>query len=271
MAASHLADVQQWLMAAITHAPSDSTQRSADVLLPSQRLSADERLHVYQSAYLARLGECLRGEFPAVAAAVGEETFQQFAVAYIERCPPTSYTLAELGSSFPESLAEMRPPRTNDAPDFADFVVDLARYERVISEVFDAEGPETDRSSSNEAVSASDPGEFVAGRIEFYPCVRLLWCDFPVHEYRSAIRREESPPLPQPDETHLLIARQEYIVRRWTIPPWQYAVLERLLAGEPIAAALATITAPLTPVDIEAAFREWTSRQVIRRWIGSGK
>ncbi len=267
MTASRLADVQQWMLEAITRSPSD-TPLSSHILLPSQRLSAEERLRVYQSAYLARLGECLRGEFPAVVAAVGDDTFNEFAVAYIERYPPGSYTLGELGRHFPEFLAELRPPKTDDAPDFGDFLVDLARYERTISEAFDAEGPETDRTSLEDRRAVRDPGEFAAGRIEFYPCVRRLRCDFPVHEYRSAVRRDESPPLPEPDETHLLIARQEFIVRRWVIPAWQSAMLERLQSGETIAAALVTIIDATTPDAIESVFREWTSRQVIRRWIG---
>ncbi len=267
MTASHLANVQQWMLGAITRSPSD-TPLSTNVLLPSQRLSAEERLRVYQSAYLARLGECLRGEFPAVVAAVGDDTFNEFAVAYIERYPPGSYTLGELGRRFPEFLEELRPPKTDDAPDFGDFLVDLARYERTIAEAFDAEGPETDCTPPEERMAVRDPAEFAAGRIEFYPCVRLLRCDFPVHEYRSAVRRDESPPLPEPGATHVLIARQEFIVRRWVIPAWQSAVLERLLSGETIAEALATIIDETTPDAIESVFREWTSRQLIRRWIG---
>lgn len=267
MTASRLADVQQWMLGAITRS-SSGTPISTAVLLPSQRLTVEERLRVYQSAYLARLGECLRGEFPAVVAAVGDDTFNEFAVAYIERYPPGSYTLGELGRRFPEFLAELRPPKTDDAPDFGDFLVDLARYERTISEAFDTEGPETDRIRPEKRRAVREPAEFAAGSIEFYPCVRRLRCDFPVHEYRSAVRRNESPPLPEPCATHLLIARQEFIVRRWVIPEWQSTMVERLQSGETIADTLATIIDETTPDAMESVFREWTSRQVIRRWIG---
>ncbi len=273
MAASRLADMQQWMLGAITRRPPDMPGLSIDVLLPSQRLSVEERLRVYQSAYLVRLGECLRSEFPAVVAAVGDDTFNEFAVAYIERCPPGSYTLGELGRRFPEFLAELRPAKTDEHPDFGDFLVDLARYERTIAEVFDVEGPETDPLPSEQRLQVADAAAFAAGRIEFYPCVRLFRSDFPVHEYRSAVRRDETPSLPEPRIVPLLISRQEFIVRRWEVPAWQHAVLEQLSAGKTVAESFTRLDArnaeELTPEAITAAFQEWTSRQIIRRWINS--
>lgn len=271
MAASRLADIQRWMQAAITRTSPDSSSVSIDALLPSRQLSAEERLRVYQSAYLARLGECLHGEYPAVAAAVGDDTFNEFVVAYLDRSPSMSYTLGDLGSRFPEFLLELRPPKTDPRPDFGDFLVELAMYERTIAEVFDAEGPETDPLPSEQRLAVTDAATFADGRIEFYPCVRLLRCDFPVHEYRSAVRREALPPVPEPALIHLLISRQEFVVRRWPIPAWQHAMLTELQAGRSVGAALTaagTRHAPeMSAATIQTAFQEWTTRGVIRHWI----
>ena len=270
MTTPRLADVQEWMWGAITRSPTNTSGVSIEALLPSQRLSAEERLRVYQSAYLVRLGECLRSEFPAVVAAVGDDTFNEFAVAYVERCPPASYTLGELGRRFPEFLAELRPPKTDGGPDFGDFLVDLARYERMIAEAFDAEGPETDSLSPELRLQVTDAATFAAGRIEFYPCVRLLRSDFPVHEYRSAVRREETPPLPESSAVHLLISRQQFIVRRWEIAEWQFEVLRELQTGQSIVTALSAAGEhhgeAMSADVIQAAFREWTTRGVIKRW-----
>lgn len=271
---SRLADVQRWMHAAIARLPTDTQEAfSRDVLLPSARLSVEERLRVYQSAYLARLGECLRSEFPAVVAAVGDDVFNEFAVAYVERHPPASYTLGELGRHFPPFLAELRPARTDAAPDFGDFLIDLARYERIVAEVFDAEGPETDPLPPEQRLPVTDAATFAAGRIECYPCVHGLGCDFPVHEYRSAVRRDEAPAPPEPRGVHLLLSREKFIVRRWEIPAWQHALFDELQAGQTVGAALSAVGAvhgnELTPDGLQTVFREWTTRGVIRRWTGT--
>ena len=86
-----------------------SPERLHEVVLPSQRLSSRERLEIYNRAYYARLLECLREQFPALVLAVGEETFDQFSMAYLQRFPSRSYTLHELGGDFARYLAQTRP------------------------------------------------------------------------------------------------------------------------------------------------------------------
>ena len=70
-----------------------------------------DRLAIYGSAYYLRLLECMREEFPATAHALGEETFDGFAAAYLQQYPSRSYTLCQLGTHFARFLVETRPPR----------------------------------------------------------------------------------------------------------------------------------------------------------------
>ena len=85
--------------------PEDAEQ----VVTRSQALTALERLDIYNRAYFARLLECLREEFPTLLHALGEEAFDDFAIAYLHRYPSRSYTLNQLGVNFPRYLAETRP------------------------------------------------------------------------------------------------------------------------------------------------------------------
>ena len=89
-------------------APAEEAER---VVTRSKALTAVERLSIYGNAYYGRLLECMREEFPAVTHALGEETFDAFATAYLQNYPSRSYTLTQLGKNFPNFLVETRPER----------------------------------------------------------------------------------------------------------------------------------------------------------------
>src|SRR4051794_38898567 len=79
------------------------------VVTRSRALTGLERLEIYNRAYYSRLLECLREEFPVLMHALGEEAFEQFALAYLQQYPSRSYTLNLLGANFPRYFAESRP------------------------------------------------------------------------------------------------------------------------------------------------------------------
>ena len=138
-----LAALQSWMQDRVME-PDDATTEAPStdtVLLGSQRQTADERLAVYQQAYLARLYECLADEFPTVAWMVGSETYQSFCQEYLAAHPSRHYSLDALGAEFPAYLRQTRPA---DAarPSWADLLIDVATLERTYAEVFDGPGIE---------------------------------------------------------------------------------------------------------------------------------
>lgn len=275
-----LAAVQQWMLSAISSLPADTVlprYAVADVVSPSRALSAEDRLAVYQGAYFARLKDCLQSEFPAVAKAMGEEAFTQIVAAYLLRKPPSSYTLGNLGRDFPAILEELQPQREKSAPDFGDFLVELARYERLIAEVFDEDGPEADATTS---LAAQTGGAVLASSLDvaavslnFYPCVRLAEFAFPVHEFSTAVRHGGAADVPAARPVHLVMTREDFVVRRWETPRWQWLVLQSLQSGLTLAAALARLDElpedqlPPTPwtASIATAFRSWAEANLFRR------
>jgi len=251
--AAPLSQLQAWFQEQLTNLGEATPGWSVDdVIEPSLLRTPAERLSVYQNAYVARLVECLQAEFAAVNRAVGNDAFLQFAAAHLQRHPPHSYTLGRLGAEFAETLAALRPPRDGNGPDFADFLVQLATYERTVNEAFDAEGPERCGSPAAgcaltvESLAGLSPDEFADCRLEFYPCVRLLALSFPVHEYVTAVRHDREPPPMTPREVRLVVHRRDYVVRRWEAPAWQFALLRELHAGQTIGAALQRV--PLASV-----------------------
>ena len=274
-----LVDLQAWMQAVITNpegvaAGVDSDQARQAIVVgsndvnavvcPSQLLGSLERLGVYANAYFARLVECLAAEFPALEHALGDETFTSFAASYLAEYPSDSYTLAKVGSRFPEFLRESRPtdvPR----PGWPDFLIDLATLERTYAEVFDAPGPEGLQLLTPASLDGIPPER--AGNVVLHavPSLRLLELDFPVHEYVTAVRHSENPDTPPPEPTWLVVTRRDFIVRRGTVSRSEFVLLREILTGhtlnEAIAAAIETTAASVDEFAgrLRAWFRDWAA------------
>jgi hypothetical protein len=211
------------------------------VVCRSRALPADERLAIYNRAYFARLLECLRAEFPVLVHAIGDDAFDEFAIAYLQRYPSQSYTLGRLAANFTRYLAETRPDdegAAGSAAGWPDFIIDLATLEWTFSEVFDGPGVERESMLRAEQLQGIPPERWPEARLVPAGCLRLLALRFPVNAYFSAVRRGEKPPLPQAQETFVAITRQKYVVRHYPLSPPQYALLaaiaERRAIGDAI-------------------------------------
>src|SRR5688572_30115349 len=80
-----------------------------EVVAAKRDLSAQKRLNIYTSGYVARLLECMRADFPALRRFVGEPVFDAFAKAYIVTEPSHSPSLFDLGAGFPRFLDQTKP------------------------------------------------------------------------------------------------------------------------------------------------------------------
>jgi hypothetical protein len=265
------------------------------VVTRSQALSAIERLEIYNRAYFARLLECLREEYSVLSAALGDELFDSFAIGYLEAHPSQSYTLSRLGEKFPEFLADTRPvtgglksalraeatvvggtsvppsdsasAETGPTADWPEFMIDLARLERTINEVFDGPGSEGRPVFDGVRLSSISAGRWPETRLVCVPCLRVMRLSHPVNDYFSAIRRGEKPPIPATAPAHLAITRRGYRVLRYPLEPAQHELLQVLLDGEPVGKAIerAAAVSPLTDAQLAGALRDW-----FRFWTAEG-
>lgn len=275
-----LTSIQRWMQSVITHpdgveagidAPATrelidvATAQVECVISRSEAQSSIERLNVYANAYYARLLEVLSSEYPALVHALGTELFQEFAFGYLQEHPSHSYTLSDLSAQFPQHLATTRPTRDSTDPDWADFLIDLATLERTYSEVFDGPGVEKCTLLSSEQLAQVPPDQWPQTKLISAPCLRLLTLQFPVHEYVSAVRRQEQPELPTPSPTWLVITRRHYVVRRVAVQEAEFVALAALIAGECVVDALAAAQdrwrGPIEnlPLEVRRWFRDWAA------------
>jgi hypothetical protein len=277
-----LRQIQNWMQTVIMHlhgvdagAASDEARQFIDVgpqqvervIRRSRALTARERLDIYHRAYYARLVECLREEFPVLRHALGDETFDGFALAYLQKYPSRSYTLNLLGANFPRYLAGSRPADEKDEAGIGwpDFLIDLATLEWTYSEVFDGPGVEGQQLVGPEQLQALSAERWPEARLVPVPCLRLLALRYPVQRYYRAVRQEKDPTYPKPARTFLAITRRQFVVRRYELTRLQHVLLSALVAGELVGEAIqhtATAAGPRLHVlasRLQEWFRNWTA------------
>ncbi len=280
-----LEELQRWTQVVITHVRGvTSGIESADaqdqiavvpaqaerVVTRSRALTAIERLDIYNRAYFGRLLECLRDEYSVLAAALGTEIFDAFAVAYLDAHPSQSYTLGRLGAKFPDFLAETRP--TDAAGDdgkanWPEFMIDLARLERVVNEVFDGPGAEGSPLLDRGRLEAISSEQWPAARLVCVPCLRLVKLNHPVNDYFTAIKRGGKPAIPEPGISYVAVTRREYRVLRYPLDAMQHELLRALIAGESVGTAIerAAAVSSFSDAQLAAALQNW-----FRFWTAEG-
>jgi len=290
-----LDELQRWMQAVVTHPGGVTAGIESDeardqiavvpdqaerVVNRSRALTAIERLQIYNHAYFARLLECLREEYSVLAAALGNELFEGFAVAYLQAHPSQSYTLGRLGTMFPDYLEQTRPgaaDSTGAEASWPEFMIDLARLERTVNEVFDGPGAEGELLLDAGRLQAIPPDRWTDARLICVPCLRLIKLSYPVNEYFTAIRRGDRPAIPKSGVAHLAVTRRDYRVVRYPLEPVQFELLQTLIAGEPVGTAIerAAAVSSLDDAQLAAAlqswFRFWTAEGLFRDVLSSSR
>ena len=270
----NLEQLQRWMLDVITHPGGIAAETAAGeidrVVLPSRSMTSSERMVVYGNAYYARLLECLREFFPCLVHAVGEETFDEFAVAYLQKHPPQSYSLNHLADRFPQFLEDTRPVLADEELSWPDFAIDLARLEQAIDGVFDGPGPEGEPILLAADLQKVDAQIWPEMRLEFVPGLQLLAFRFPVSTYYTAWKRDESPAFPRAEPQFAAIFRRDFIVRRLELSRPQFDLLQALSDGATVGGAIAIAAAQVLNVqafacDLQQWFATWASSQLIAR------
>jgi hypothetical protein len=188
-----LADLQRKMAAAVMMplAPGEEMRETApdgramkDVaesfIAPNSRLTAFERLEIYNRQYWLRVLGALAEDFPAVRAVVGAKRFEELSVAYLSVHPSRSFSLRNLGSKLVEWLIA-NPQWCGRRHALA---VDLARIEWAFVEAFD----NAERTPLTLDQIATLDGE---SRLALQPHVQLLALDYPADDIALRLHGKE--------------------------------------------------------------------------------
>lgn len=228
--------LQHWMKTVITgyghldHKLLEAQQQygltAQEVILENEISGALNRLSVYTNGYVLRLLECLSADYAMVQEFTGPESFRGFATAYLLWKPSSSFTLYDLGKSFPEFLQQLRP-QLPDLPPEQEILLQLpaalALLERARQEAILALGTE----------SQEQPGEISMTDLLFYgttvacpPCLKLLRLPFPVLPVYEALQKKLDYDLPELQTTYLAVSRKNYRLVMEEIEEWIFVFLE---------------------------------------------
>ncbi len=292
-----LTDLQRWFQTVVTHAEGVEagvcSQEAQElfrlrpgelerVVTRSHALSAAERLGIYANAYYSRLLECLGEVFPMLKRTLGEDAFDGLAFGYLQAYPSRSYTLNELGRHFPHYLEQTRPgPAKGEQTDpcassdsvagmedWPLFLIDLARLEWAIYEVFDGPGVEgTEPLSADQLLSFSSE-HWPKAKLTPVVCLQLLATRFPVNDYYTALRRskpEDPVRIPLADDCYVALTRRDFVVRRYNVSKPQFELLTLLQQGRTVGQAIEAIVPTASgeidelATNLQLWFRNWTA------------
>jgi hypothetical protein len=202
-----------------------------------------ERLSIYARGYLDRLLACLRADYPAVHALLGDSLFERFATDYLRAHPPRSYSLFMLGAGFAAHLEATRPaydavPEERRA--LLDLPIDLARVERARLEALRAPGLEQEGTRPENTYDLLLDAERVVARA---PCLRIVESRHDVRAFLAAVDRGEPPRAPPAERTLLAVSRVDYHPTLTPLREWQRAAIELCEIPRPlrdVATTLAT-------------------------------
>lgn len=211
-----LRDIQTWAMGLITDNPqllSDEKRtlfaqpqwQVENLITPSPNLNSHQRLAIYKSSYFLRLLECFKHDYKHLYQSIGDDLFNNFVWHFLEKNPPSSYTLTDLGKHFPNYLiSTLDQNSVNGAIEpWQLYIIELATYERLLLEVYLGEGHET--------CCSIDP--FPLTEVKISPALKILKTNFNF----NFILRQSNPTviqaLPEPQHCYFGITRDNFTVQ----------------------------------------------------------
>jgi hypothetical protein len=149
-------------------------------IAPNSRLTAFERLEIYNRQYWFRVMGALEEDFRALRAVVGSGAFQVLSIAYLTAHPSRSFSLRNLGSKMAEWLWS-NPKYAGRRHRLA---VDVARIEWAFVEAFDLAEHEP---LTLEQIATLDG----ASKLALQPHLRLIALEYPADDLVLGLHARE--------------------------------------------------------------------------------
>ena len=218
---------------------------ASTLIKPNNRLTAFERLQIYNQQYWFRILASLGEDYPGLRRIIGTKKFEKLAVAYLNDCPSESFTLRNLGARL-EIWLRAHPQYVAGVERLA---IDMVRLEWADIDAFD--GAELPRLPPAAAAN-------IAFRLQ--PHLHLLDFAYPVDSllfrYRGIDPRTDiasnavikfqrrlaagRASLPRPRKVYLAVYRLNGTVYFKRLIRDAYVLLKELQAGKPLGDAIET-------------------------------
>ncbi len=238
--------------------------RVAEHVSGNDRLTPSEQADLYREQFFLRHVESLEEDHVGLVHFLGDEAFENLARAYLRAHPPRTPSLRELGAD----LATFVATWDGVPADLRELCTDMARYELVLVDVFDA----ADVPAPDGARLAQIPQDVWLTRpLVWTPHLRLLASGYPVPELRLAAKRgtlaKDAPPR---EAAYHGVFRRDDVVVFERLEAEAFRLLVLLTGGESLASACDKLSASMTDDEaarVEAEVGAWFQRWASWGWI----
>lgn len=244
-------------------------ERSAQMILPNDRLTAHERLELYARQYWWRIRDSIYEDFPGLHAALGNKLFYPLMEAYLNKHPSRSFTLRNLGQFLSKFILE-NPRLTHP---YTKLAYDIVCLEWAKIDAFDSgEHPSLNESS----FVGKDPTSI---KVMLQPHIQLLELDYPVNRFLISLKQKESEgeasntirkkrqrkvkriSRPRAKKTFLAVHRKNFKIFFKELSEPEYKILIEFKNASTIEEGLSRVKriSKIRPEMLQQFFHEWTS------------
>lgn len=234
-----------------------SLQQASDVAIGAPR-----RVQIYASAYRLRLLEALQTDYTALHTALGDDAFQDLALAYIAAHPSHQANLRWFGANLSHFLSHRAPYAAKPV------LSELAEFEWTMGLAFDAPDQACLTINDLAAVPAASWAEM---RFEISSSAHCLALLSNAASIGKAVSEEQTPPSPVYAETPVtwLIWRKDLSVFFKSMPEDETWALARLREGDSFAqiceGLCVWVDENQAPARAASLLKTWVDNQLIQR------
>jgi hypothetical protein len=222
-----------------------------DMLVSGDATHRKERLSIYSNGYFVRLRETLQVDHEILWSYLGDDLFDVAVEGYIRETPSKHRSLRHYGDSIPDYLKETE--LFSDIP----VIADLARFERLLLEVFDA--PESNR-LSNESLANVPATAWPGMKLKFHPSVRLIALHTNAVEIWKALKEKQVPPGAEENKNHWVCWRNsERLSEFRPVDSTEYEILQLISQAYSLADLCEFMASILPEDDVDSTLMAYLS------------
>ena len=231
---------------------------SSAIIKQEYGLDRESRLWIYRSMYPSRMVEALQVDFPGVLYALGEESFAELVMRYVDEHPSSSWTLNHLGYEFPDFVRADKNLRHRV------FLSDLAHLELALAQVFEEPEVAALHPERLQSLSAEDWENLV---LKPRPTSRLMRFAYPVSTFLLQADSGHEPARPGREAQRILIMRRSYHMNRVPLSAPAFSLLQDLLAGRKLGQAIQRLMGRHPEIgaeELQRWFKQWGDWGIFR-------
>lgn len=219
-------------------------------------ITTAQRLRIYHHAYRMRLVDTLRDSFGHTLRYLGDEWFNEAALAHVEAHPSNHPNLRWYGADFADSLRQRHP----DDPDIAE----LATLDWALRSAFDGADAPVLALADLGAVAPEAWAQLV---LVLHPTTARLRLQHNTLTIWHTIDQDQVPPAAQAlaEPTELLVWRRELSPHFRSLGAFEARALDLVLAGVGFSAVCEQLAAAFPGVDLAVE-----AGALLRRWVDDG-